>query len=289
MVSRQQIVEVERGKARLVVTSKGGCIASLDVEDKPLLRGWHADELPDQPFQLASFVLVPFSNRISNGAFSFEGHEYRLKPNVAGEGLPIHGSGFQQNWEISQRENGLILLLGDGECGPFQFRSQQDITLEPNSLCIELSISNTGEIALPFGCGFHPWFPRDSHTELAFKAESVWLEDENHLPTEAVDCDRANLNFARPRNLPDSFMNNAFSGWHHSAEITQGEKFNSCRVRAAGNLNTAIVYSPGSQSDFFCFEPVSHAVDAHNSTDMPGLQRLAPQETLRTWMKIDWN
>jgi len=29
-------------------------------------------------------------------------------------------------------------------------------------------------------------------------------------------------------------------------------------------LSTYMLYSPGSESDFFCFEPVTHLIDAHN-------------------------
>ena len=48
-------------------------------------------------------------------------------------------------------------------------------------------------------------------------------------------------------------------------------------------LSTYIVYSPSDKADFFCFEPVTHPVDAHNLPGGPeanGLSILAPQEAV---------
>jgi aldose 1-epimerase len=46
-------------------------------------------------------------------------------------------------------------------------------------------------------------------------------------------------------------------------------------------LRIYILYSLGRDASFFCFEPVSHVVDAHNLTGGPeanGLAVLAPDE-----------
>ena len=48
-------------------------------------------------------------------------------------------------------------------------------------------------------------------------------------------------------------------------------------------LTTFILYSPASDADFFCFEPVTHPVDAHNRPGGPeanGLTVLVPGDTL---------
>jgi aldose 1-epimerase len=42
-------------------------------------------------------------------------------------------------------------------------------------------------------------------------------------------------------------------------------------------------YSPSNKADFFCFEPVTHPVDAHNLPGGPtanGLRVLAPREAM---------
>ena len=59
-------------------------------------------------------------------------------------------------------------------------------------------------------------------------------------------------------------------------------------VSASDNLDCAMVYSPGSNADFFCFEPVCHTVDAHNQPGQPGLQVLDKGETFTMSMNISW-
>lgn len=51
---------------------------------------------------------------------------------------------------------------------------------------------------------------------------------------------------------------------------------------------TAIVYSPKPDCGFFCIEPVSHPVDAHNLDEMPGLKVLKPGEGLTSNMTLNW-
>ena len=59
-------------------------------------------------------------------------------------------------------------------------------------------------------------------------------------------------------------------------------------VAIKSDLLTAILFSPSSAAAFFCFEPVSHPVNAHNLPGMPGLTLLAAGETLTAEMTLDW-
>ena len=46
-----------------------------------------------------------------------------------------------------------------------------------------------------------------------------------------------------------------------------------------------IVYSPAADAGFFCFEPVSHPVDAHHGE---GLTALEPGESMTASMRLAW-
>ena len=50
-------------------------------------------------------------------------------------------------------------------------------------------------------------------------------------------------------------------------------------------LGVFIVYSPSRDADFFCFEPVSHPVDAHHGE---GLTVLEPGELMSARMRLGW-
>ena len=284
------MVEIASGAARLALAPEwGGAIAALSVGGRPVLRSWTGD-VSAGPFALASNILLPFSNRISGGGFSFDGIRHSIPPNLDGEALPIHGDAFQRAWQVAEVGNGRARLdLADGAIGPFRYSAQQRFRLTVDALLIEVMVRNDGSETLPFGCGFHPWFPRTADTRLGFEAGGAWTEDARHLPVEHVILtDRPDLDFASPRPLPDDFFNMCFTQWTGRATIRQGPRAVGLEVSATEALRHAIVYSPGHEADFFCFEPVSHPVDAFNIDGRPGLEILAPGQTLVGTMTLAW-
>ena len=151
-------------------------------------------------------------------------------------------------------------------------------------------MTNVGKIALPFGGGFHPWFPRSPATRLSFDAKAVWLEDETYLPTECLPLsENPDWRYDQPRGLPRSWINNCFTDWTGVARITQGADAVSCTLTANENIDFAMVFSPGEDAGFFCFEPVSHPVDAHNMPGAPGLRELAPDESMTMSFSMGWD
>ena len=161
-----------------------------------------------------------------------------------------------------------------------------DYVLETDRMTIRLAATNFAEIALPFGLGFHPWFPRTPMTQLKAPAKTVWLQDSRYLPTKRVAvATRPEWDFSSFRPLPDRWINNGFAGWTGRAAIRWPDRALELEVEADPPLSNFLLYSPSGDSPFFCFEPVSHAVDAHNLPPGPeahGLVVLAPKTTLTT-------
>ncbi|MEP3276571.1 MAG: aldose 1-epimerase [Stappiaceae bacterium] len=281
-------VEITAGPARLVLApDMGGGIARLDVNDCPVLRPFAGDEA--NPFSLACNILVPFSNRISQGGFEWRGKRYALEPNLEGEPFPIHGDGFQKVWQAERCDASVRLALVEGTFGPWRYGASQTFRLSETALKVALSVTNKGSTALPFGCGFHPWFPRSHATRLSFMAGSVWMEDAQYLPIEEQQLvDAPDWDFTNSRKLPSSWINNGYAGWLGEARIDQGQDAVSCVIKASENLGTALIYSPEGSANFFCFEPVSHPVDAFHLPEYPGLKELAPGEQLKASMTICW-
>ena len=77
----------------------------------PLMRSLPAGVTTPEPNALACYPLVPWSNRIGHGRFSFEGNTFQLAPNYPPEPYPIHGDGW-----LSALERG-------GERGSMRLRS----------------------------------------------------------------------------------------------------------------------------------------------------------------------
>ena len=94
---------------------------------------------------------------------------------------------------------------------------------------------------------------------------------------------RREWDFTEPRPLPAGWINNAFTGWNRKATIVWDDCGLALDIECPPPLDICHVYSPGSDAAFFCLEPVTHAVDAHNLAPGPaahGLVVLAPGEAL---------
>ncbi|WP_051587950.1 aldose 1-epimerase [Actibacterium mucosum] len=279
------LTHLRAGPAHLQLAPElGGAIAALTADGRPVLHPWSNDPARFNP---ASMVLVPFSNRISGGGFTWHGRRHDV-PCDADRPLPIHGDGYRRAWEIVVDGAAARMTLAQGAIGPWRYTAAQDITLAPDALSVTMTLTNTGPHPLPFGGGFHPGLPRSADTRLQFDAATVWLEDNSHLPTQELPLASApEWRFDTPRALPDGLINNGYTGWTGAARITQGPDAVSCVIRGIG-APFAQVYSTGAQADFFCFEPVSHPVDAVNLPGQPGLADLPPGVNMQIGMHIAW-
>jgi aldose 1-epimerase len=272
----------------VIVPEMGAGLAAYDLVGArgrtPLFRPCR-DPSRAGPFDLALNLLVPWSNRISGGGFPFDGQFHPLAPNLPGEPFPIHGNGFSSRWrtEGARADSADFSLRSDGP-GPFRYEAHATYSLTAGALAMRLSVRNLGPTPLPFGLGFHPWIVRGASTQLQAKAERVVLETRDHLPAaEAPIASRPEWDFTAARVLPSGWINNAFLGWDGHATVLWPEQRLELDVKADPPLSTFILYSPSDKADFFCFEPVTHPVDAHNLPGGPeanGLTILAPQEPM---------
>jgi aldose 1-epimerase len=258
-------------------------VARYDVEApggrQPILLA-STDSGRSGPFALASNVLAPWSNRISGGGFSFEGQFHALASN--GERYPNHGNAFSSVWEVAEVDElrAVLTLSSDGP-GPFRYDARLIYALEGAALSMSLALTNRADIPLPYGGGFHPWFPRTPDARLGFVAAGVWTETPDHLPDRYL-TGNPEWDFTSSPALPDRWLNNAFTEWGGTARIEWPSRNLAATITADDPLRTLILYSPSAAADLISIEPVSHSVDAHNRTG-PGVappQRLAPGETL---------
>ena len=274
-MTNSDVVELADGRASLVVSPReGAAILRYDA----LRPGRTPTPLIKPSTGLLTFgsqLLIPWSNRISGGGFEFEGRFHPLEPNVEGEPFPLHGDGFQRPWRLTRRTGTeMELVLEDGAIGPYRYHASIRYALEDGALSAVLTVENRAAIRLPYGLGFHPWFPRRPRTLLQASATRVWLEDDRHLPTEVVPlASRPDWDFSHAAPLPDAWVNNAFEGWNGRASIVQPDDAIVVTVEASPSLNVFVLYSPARDADFFCFEPVSHPVDAHHGSGLTTLEQ----------------
>ncbi|MBA2779632.1 aldose 1-epimerase [Billgrantia kenyensis] len=227
------------------------------------------------PNRLAMYPLVPWSNRIAEGGFEWRGRHYPLAANLPGEPLPIHGDGWQRPWQVeaqhesSQHEPELRLSLRSWQQPPFDYRAELTYRLDNAALEVTLTVTHLGEGAAPYGLGLHPWFPRTADVRLEAEAEGVWEVDADQLPTAWRRVSPGEpWDFACEAALPERRIDNLFTGWIGEARLCWPQRDISLSITA--NATRYLVFSPDAQADFFCFEPVSHAVNAHRFDESSG-------------------
>ena len=266
----------------------GASLGGLWVGDRPVLRPW-SGQVEDGPFAVASIVLAPVSNRVSR-PFDWGGGTHTLPRNLASEAFPIHGDAFGKPWTVARKDpRSIELALGDGAFGPLLYQARLTYEITPEAFSSALTLTSRCNAPMPFGAGFHPWFPHDRDTRIAFSATGVWLEDDRHLPAGDRPIALPDAwNFATARPLPATWINNGFADWDRRLRIAQGEAAVSLTMHACRELDTLILFFPASGADFFCAEPVSHPVDALNLPGRPGLAVLEPGETMTVWMRMEW-
>lgn len=291
MADIDEVVILDDGIGRVeILPAWGGGIRHYDVRiaggEQPIFQ---PNASRRGMFALGCNVLLPFSNRISGGGFHHDGTFHPLAPNIEGNPLPTHGNAFQQAWTVTERAGqSATLSLASAPMGPFRYTAHLTYRLEQGALSMVLSATNTGPVALPFGAGFHPWFVRDSLTRLRFEAKGYWTEDAAHLPKIFVGADADAPAFGMTGQLPHGWINLTYTGWTGAARIEWPNRKLAADIEAPAPLTTAIVYSPSTDADFVCFEPVSHSVDAHNRKDagMVPPQLLQPGGILSASMTV---
>ena len=63
-----------------------------------------------------SYPLAPYSNRIRDGVFTFDGARHRLR-SLAGRSEAIHGSGLYLPWQVRALEADSVDLVLDAPAG----------------------------------------------------------------------------------------------------------------------------------------------------------------------------
>jgi len=239
----------------------GGAIAALRRDGADIFRPTPHDA--QHPLEAACFPLVPYANRIADGRFRFEGERYVIPRNVADQAHPLHGTGWLQPWTVEQSDERSATLHyrhGADDGWPWAHDAEQRIVLGDEGLHVTLSLTNTGDRAMPFSLGLHPYFTKARVSRLRFDAERVWLIDDAFLPTEPAPADRLGDWAAGETVERTSLIDNSYEGWSGNATISRDDG----DLRLAGMSTPFLhVFTPPGEP-YFCVEPVTAMPDAFN-------------------------
>ncbi len=97
------MLTLRAGEASVVLAPEtGGSIVGWTVGPHHVLRPALVDQLVHGAVRgMAAYPLIPFSNRIANGRFTFAGRTYQLARNFGDEPHAIHGVGWTSVWNVA--------------------------------------------------------------------------------------------------------------------------------------------------------------------------------------------
>lgn len=241
------IYTLSHGPLKLDVSDQGGVIEGFWRDTTPLLRPGKKSGVATDA---SCFPLVPFANRVSGNRFVWQGREYQLQPNVEWDAHYLHGDGWLGEWQCVSRSDDSLCLVYEHLSGVYHYRVSQAFHLTADTLTVTLAVTNQGAETLPFGTGWHPYFPLSPQTRVQAQASGYWLEREQPQEGYAIIMETT-----PPAPCYFIFVSDP-------------------------------AFDKGYAFDFFCLEPMSHAPDDHHRPEGGDLIALAPGESTISEMSL---
>lgn len=253
--------------------------------------------------------LGPWANRLDEPAFYAGGRRYAFDMelgNVRGT-IPIHGFLGASEWQVVEARadadaawvtSRLEFFRSPLWMKQFPFAHTIDIThrLQQGVLEVRTRIENQSLEPMPVSIGFHPYFqltdsPRGDWT-IAVGARAQWLLAENKIPTgETQPIERL---FPDPQAvaLKDHRLDHVFGDLVRDA---QGRALMSVKGRSqrldvsvGPNYRAVVIYAPGPDRSFICFEPMAGITNAMNAAHKGLYKELQSIPAGGTWEESFW-
>jgi galactose mutarotase-like enzyme len=241
------------------------------------------------PWAGPGFFMAPWCNRVPDGRLVFAGRRQTLEPNFP-DGSAIHGVVYRRRWERPSRVGRDALswgvTVGDG---PWIFRLEARLTLDPDRLRLDLRLLNLSAEPIPGGLGWHPWFTaaRPLRVEIPY-ATRFRLDDANRIADDPDDRDRVAVF--------DSAHGEVWG--RHELLTTRGplrlawtDPDLTAGLRLSGTFDHVLVYAAGPQQGI-AVEPQNHAIGGFDRADrrLPGgIPSVDPGESVRGSIEMEFS
>lgn len=284
------MIELKRGENQIgILPGLGAGLAYWRLRGRDLLVPTRDDTLrAQQGTPIAAYPLLPYSNRIADGRFTFDGETYELANNIEGETNSIHGNAWERVWTVIQQDPDRAILIldhdpeeeGRAQEWPFAYRAVLSVVLQDHGLDVELLIANRDTRPQPVGLGYHPFFATAADATLTFGARGMWENGAGNLPSHFVPSEGV-WDFAEGQAVQGRQIDNCFAGWDGKARIVYPTDGYEMRVEADDVFRHLVVFT-SPEKPFVAVEAVSNMNDAIHHPEIleRGLHVLAPGERL---------
>ncbi|MEO6972184.1 MAG: aldose 1-epimerase, partial [Rhodoferax sp.] len=138
----------------------------------------------------------------------------------------------------------------------------------------------------------HSWFPRTPKTRITAPVQGVWLCGKDPLPVGHTNDFPPGWNLNEGVQANGSLVDNGYTGWNGNARIAWPERRLQLSVQMpdfeadGGAAQHFCLLNRPPQGPAFCFEPITHPINAFQLPQHPGLRILPRDETLS--LNIQW-
>lgn len=286
-----QQFQISHGDQRAIVVEVGGGLRRYRVAGRHVLDGYPAES---RCTGARGLPLVPWPNRIRDGAYTFDDHDYQVPLTEPDKHNAIHGFLRWRNWSCRQLGDDharMGTLLHPMMGYPFTLDVTVDYQLSDAGLTVRTSATNLGDSTCPYGVGQHPYLSvgtrRIDPCVVHLDAATYLPTDDRGLPVGSADVDGSAFDFRSARRIGEQDVDLAFTDLTRSAD---GRAW--VRLTGPDGWQVAVwvdeqypfveLYTAHTQPDphwrtGLGVEPMTCAPNAFQSGD--GLVRLAPGDS----------
>lgn len=208
--------EIRHGEQRATIVEVGGGVRSYQVGSRAVLDPYPLEAMCDGAH---GTPLIPWPNRLADGAYSFDGVAHRVALTEPDKHNAIHGFLRWRPWRcVTHEEDRVVMgariypLMGY----PFILEVAVDYSLGPDGLLAATTATNLGDTSCPYGVGQHPYLSPGSglidNCTLHLDARTRILTDnERQLPTGSESVEGGAYDFRSPRRLGELKIDAAFT------------------------------------------------------------------------------
>jgi aldose 1-epimerase len=208
-------VEISAADQLVGVDLVGGGIRSYSVGGRELLDGYSPGEASTSG---RGQVLIPWPNRLEDGAYEFDGLRHQLPLTEPERGNAIHGLVRQESWTVGESRPDRVVLehvLTPQPGYPFSLSLAVAYSLSGSGLKVTTTATNIGSEAAPYGSGQHPYLTLGTAVVdslvLCAPVVTVLIVDERGIPRAREPVDGTELDFRRPREIGATTLDHAFT------------------------------------------------------------------------------
>ena len=208
-------VELSAYGQSAVVVEVGGGIRDYRVDGRPVLDGYSADEMCTAARGLP---LVPWPNRLHDGAYSWDGRDYQLPLDENEKSNALHGLARWLSWApvaVADDRATMAVTLWPRPQWPFTLSVSVEYVLGPSGLTVTTIAEATGQSDVPYASGQHPYLTVGTATvdeaELHLSAATYLPTDADQIPTGRAEVAGSPYDFRSARPIGDLQVDLAFT------------------------------------------------------------------------------